>query len=240
MSEKEQSQAKHTEHLTPGGEADLPPELKAIEAELAALRPRSNRLDRERLIFLAGQQAATEGKIDPVYRHTARHWPAGFAAMTAVASVLLVMLLIQAQAEPRTEIKYVEVPVKSVAGGQDTDLPSSPPERGPVDRSPGSPEPTPEPASRPGLLASAGFGWLLLADRTRLGQDAPYPRLLDRVLREGIDTWELPVSTAGPAGASAPLPYRELRDRLLGKQTPERARPDHSLMHTMPNSGANS
>ncbi|GAG50664.1 unnamed protein product, partial [marine sediment metagenome] len=68
MSEEEKH--KNAEDLTASGadrsatpnargpsEEDLPPSLKAIEAELAALTPRTDRLDRERVIFLAGQQS---------------------------------------------------------------------------------------------------------------------------------------------------------------------------------------
>jgi len=71
----EERKEEHAEDLSVGGpagpsppdvrraaEEDLPPELKAIEAELASLTPRTDRLDRERLIFLAGQQS--------VYRDT--------------------------------------------------------------------------------------------------------------------------------------------------------------------------
>ena len=89
-------------------EEDLPPGLKAIEAELASLVPRTDRLDRERLIFLAGQQSVsvegtrdTKGTVPFSLREnrdsprTRWAWPAAFAAMTAVAAALLVMLLLQ-------------------------------------------------------------------------------------------------------------------------------------------------
>ena len=70
-------------------------ELKAFEAELAMLRPREDRLDRERLIFLAGQ-ASVSGTADDRRAHLGRWaWPTSFAAMTAVAAVLFVMLFTQ-------------------------------------------------------------------------------------------------------------------------------------------------
>jgi hypothetical protein len=74
-------------------------ELKAFEAKLAALTPRDDRLDRERLIFLAGQASVTaDAGRSPAYvvgwrRHPA--WPAAFAAMTAVAATLLCVLITQ-------------------------------------------------------------------------------------------------------------------------------------------------
>jgi len=79
---------------TAGG---LSPELQSFEARLAKLAPRDDRLDRERLIFLAGQAsitAANDGTSLPVHdwrRHPA--WPAAFAGMSALAATLLAILL---------------------------------------------------------------------------------------------------------------------------------------------------
>jgi hypothetical protein len=69
--------------------ADWRPDLKAIEAQLAALRPREDGLDRERLMFLAGQASVRRPEL------TARRWawPASFAAMTAAAVLLLAIVL---------------------------------------------------------------------------------------------------------------------------------------------------
>ena len=66
-----------------------PHELKSFEALLAALAPREDRLDRERLIFLAGQAS-----VSPAVtwrRHPA--WPAAFATMSAIAATLLFVLV---------------------------------------------------------------------------------------------------------------------------------------------------
>ena len=65
------------------GDWELPSDLKPLEAKLATLRPRQDRLDRERLIFLAGRASAP----------AARRWPVAFAAMTAVAATLLGLLV---------------------------------------------------------------------------------------------------------------------------------------------------
>jgi hypothetical protein len=64
-------------------------ELKSFEAKLAALIPRDDRLDRERLAFLAGQ--ASMNPNTRWQRHPA--WPAAFAAMSVLAATLLMMLV---------------------------------------------------------------------------------------------------------------------------------------------------
>lgn len=66
-----------------------PIELQATESRLRLLAPRADRMDRERLIFLAGKAS-----VEVVQLPTARWaWPASLAAMTALAATLLVMLL---------------------------------------------------------------------------------------------------------------------------------------------------
>ena len=77
-------------------------ELAAIEAELASLTPGPSRLDRDRTMFLAGQASAgskTTPTVSTLAASTlaARRWPIGFAAMTAVAGCLLVVLIVQQQ-----------------------------------------------------------------------------------------------------------------------------------------------
>lgn len=75
---------------------DLPEELKLLESQLKSLKPRPDRLARERLMFLAGQASVEEAHMPP--RGALRQrwaWPASFATMTAVAATLFVMLLTQ-------------------------------------------------------------------------------------------------------------------------------------------------
>jgi hypothetical protein len=69
---------------------DLPSELGALAAQLKTLVPRADRLDRERLMFLAGRAAAAPEFDSRV--HWA--WPAAFVAMTALAATLLVVLVV--------------------------------------------------------------------------------------------------------------------------------------------------
>jgi hypothetical protein len=73
--------------------------LQSFEARLAQLSPRGDRLDRERLIFLAGQASVANedfGRLPPgVAWHSHAGWPAAFATMSAVAATLLVMLIMR-------------------------------------------------------------------------------------------------------------------------------------------------
>src|SRR5262245_44662007 len=80
---------------------DLPEQLKSFEAHLAAVSPRTDRLDRERLAFLAGQasvsaSAATDGVRSSSWR---RHpaWPTACAGMSAIAASLLVALVLRSE-----------------------------------------------------------------------------------------------------------------------------------------------
>lgn len=96
----------------PPASAEEARELAAIEAELASFTPGPARLDRDRTMFLAGR-ASVGAKTTPTVSTrvastraastlaastlAARRWPIGFAAMTAVAGCLLVVLIVQQQ-----------------------------------------------------------------------------------------------------------------------------------------------
>lgn len=246
MSEEEKE--KHAEDVTAAGvgrsstpEEDLPPDLKAIEAELASLTPRTGRLDRERLIFLAGQQSVAAGDAGPANRRGGWGWPGAFAAMTAVAATLLVMLL--SQLEAPGEVPIVEVPSgPTIEDGAppEQESPGSFPDDGRVAPLPSPPEPSPKPAPRRSLFASVGLEWIRLPERGELGSEASYPRLLDRVLAGEIDDWPLPARVEGPRRASAPVSYRELLNQELGNPTPDKRVPDRPLIKTLLYPGANS
>jgi len=75
----------------------LPDDLKLVEARWSALRPRDDRLDRERLIFLAGR-ASVEAERESSKTwlglpFVQNGWAAAFAAMSAIAAALLVALV---------------------------------------------------------------------------------------------------------------------------------------------------
>jgi len=76
-------------------------DLSQLEASLAALVPRADRLNRDRLMFLAGQAAAEArlGQVSAVPVQPSRRagwfWPAATATMTALAASLLVTLAVR-------------------------------------------------------------------------------------------------------------------------------------------------
>ena len=77
----------------------LSDDLKRFAEDLSSLRPREDRLDRERLAFLAGQASMATGNTQSIsHRSGWRHhqaWPAAFGAMSMVAATLLLMLVMR-------------------------------------------------------------------------------------------------------------------------------------------------
>src|SRR5262245_35072314 len=99
MSESEDAAMKSDDEFpTDRPNWDLPRDLGAIEAQLAALAPRDDRLDRERLMFLAGQASVApanqqHGRLGFNSPRNVRMWQAAFAGMTVVATSLLALLV---------------------------------------------------------------------------------------------------------------------------------------------------
>lgn len=77
------------------GKSERENELTALEARLGAFRPGASRLDRDRVMYLAGQAAGLKQRADA--RSRPWRWPSAFAAMTTVAAALLVALVIERQ-----------------------------------------------------------------------------------------------------------------------------------------------
>lgn len=101
---------KPTDHV-PG---ELPKDLQSLEARLSALSPREDRLNRERIAFLAGQASVVATKERPIsllgMSVDAKMWPRAFAAMTVIAATLLMMLLTRPSIiNDRSAIGYGEV-----------------------------------------------------------------------------------------------------------------------------------
>jgi hypothetical protein len=190
-------------------------DLKAFEAALGDLRPRTDRLDarwRSRLAeeasFLpspSGRGAGGEGcEFTGAHRYVClycgddapitsgvRRWalPAALSAMTTVAAALLVMLVAR--------------PAPPMAAGVDDHANSASFEKR------RSPENT---------LAKDGA----LEPRRFLSREAaPYLALRDQVLRDGVESWQFPVSAFAPSATAtteSPVTYREQLDRLLKQQ----------------------
>jgi len=183
--------------------AELPAELKAFEARLAALTPRPDRLDREALLFEAGRASAEVGS-----RHRWA-WPSAFGAMATVAAVLLAVVLLQPDPQPVVEYVYVERPAE--------------PEPIPAEEVPQVPEspvlpqmPAKVPAERSeSLMATAVREWLGVGSL----ESSPRQRQLEALLAQGPDAIRLPSDSPKndrDAGhATDPQPYWRLRDTLL-------------------------
>lgn len=81
----------------------------AFEADLAALRPRSDQIDRDRLMYLAGQATATP-------RRPRSRWIAAWATTVAASAAIgVVLTLVLARPEPKfvNRIVYVPVPARA-------------------------------------------------------------------------------------------------------------------------------
>jgi hypothetical protein len=194
--------------------------LNAFEASLRSLRPRADRLDPRWRSLLAEEASLMsplspgEGKGEcckrsgghrfvcircgreaPTNRGVRRWtWPAAFSTMTAVAAVLLTMLVIRT--EPRIAERGGEqgVAMPGLPSGNRT-------ENGRPDES-----------------------WLAGANLSRrplvLGTDEmSYLTLRDQVLRDGIESWKSPApAVVVTRTTESPLSYRQQLDLLLKQQ----------------------
>ena len=109
----------------------LSSELAEFAAQLRRLEPRDDRLDRERIAFLAGQASMVERSADAdrvsLSRVRSRVWPAAFAAMTGAAATLLALLLMRPAAVPGPAVVNDERrpsagPVVAEGGSVDTSV----------------------------------------------------------------------------------------------------------------------
>jgi hypothetical protein len=85
----------------PNNQDELPAELTALERELAAFTPAAPRLDRDRLMFVAGRASADAARGGHRFV-TTRFWQAATAISTA-ASITLAVILIGQSMPPRVQ-----------------------------------------------------------------------------------------------------------------------------------------
>ena len=171
---------------------------KPIEPLLRQLRPRASTVDRDRLMFLAGQAAASPA-ASPIRRWI---WPAATAVATCAALVLAVLLLIRPEPQVIREIVYVPQPVSGAT--QNVVATSHPqPDRPPERAADAAPQPEPPPYRR--------------ADPSALVADN-YLALRDLALAHGVDA--LPRFTGDGGGTTAPATSRELLESLLNGSGP--------------------
>jgi hypothetical protein len=111
-------------------------ELTPFEAAFAALKPSAAEPDRETLFFQAGQAAALRGLGNRPSRLARWGWPAAFSAMTAVAAMLLTMLVFRAEPRPMAPASgpAPEIAITQPGAGSlpDLDLPRSDATAGPA------------------------------------------------------------------------------------------------------------
>ncbi|HUT92254.1 MAG TPA: hypothetical protein VMY37_22355 [Thermoguttaceae bacterium] len=222
-------------------EDELPPDLKAVEDELASLRPRDDRLDRERLAFLAGQ-ASVGGRSAERGAAAARWaWPGACAGMTAVAATLLVALLVRPEPQVVERVRIVRVPVPA----QVDEVPRSDADPRVADVLPNPWRPASPSRVEPRDSASRRPGPPAQADWSRFGSRREYLETIDRMLARGKDRWSQPAAVSGGGDqrpeaptSDAPPPYREWLRTMLDDQ----ARVDRPNARTTgPNrAGANS
>jgi len=198
------------------------PELKEIREALGSLVPRTDRLNRERLMFLAGQ--ASVGKPSeqlPRTRVWSRWgWPAAFSAMSAVAASLLVTVAVRP--EPQVVVRVVERVVPAPVSQAEAKTAQS----APAGDAPGAVQEQDQPSgagASPGResVPSEWFAWAALVGRSDGSSTEPsYPQLREQLLAHGVESWEYPAApTAAPTSTSdGPMPYRDQWDRILQQQ----------------------
>ncbi len=207
--------------------SELPAELKAIEAELAALVPRTDEVDRERLIFLAGQASSQKKKGLRGARASGMSWPIATAAMTALAASLLVVLVTRPAPEVITKIVYLDQeesrPVEDKSVGR-VEPEASPPDALPV-----------EPDRWEDLPRSPALAWIDFPARDRVRREAGYLAQLDRMLdrrasfsADGLYEPTLRPPSSDNKRAAAPVTYHSLLDSLIETPKPRTDQPDSS------------
>ncbi len=100
-------------HSNPSRPDDFPSDLKAFEAALGGLVPAEGRLDRDRLMYLAGAAAATPGSSRPTTRFArlpALLWPVATAALFLITIGLGAVVALR---EPTERIVYVDRPARA-------------------------------------------------------------------------------------------------------------------------------
>jgi hypothetical protein len=174
-------------------EESLGKDLKAAEAALGSLVPRSSRIDRDRLMFLAGQAAGrgqgsgvggqalgVGGQVIPSWL-----WPAATAAMVLVSVTLGGLLW--SRSGPETIERIVYVPVERPAPSSPTVVQSTTPE--------------PQIPRITNTLGSLVLGGSIQAD---------YLRLRNQVLVSGLDALPEPRHAASNTKSPEPSDYRQL------------------------------
>jgi hypothetical protein len=167
-------------------EHETSPELNAIEQALASFAPAAPRLDRDRLMFLAGQVGAHEvgGRRSEVGR-AAWFWPASSATLAATSLALAIALFARPAPQPQLIVRDATAP-PAVA-----------------------PEPSVAVDER---VATAPLRMATLAMNSPVKSGESYLKTRDVAFRMGLDALGRP--TAGGSGVSPGTTYIELLEGL--------------------------
>lgn len=178
---------------------------ETLETLLRTLAPTPPALERERLMYLAGQAAARPARF---WGDAHWGWPASLTGVSALAAAALLALLLRGAADPLPDAAPILI----------AEQPPLPAERESAahDGGPAAPAPALPTFAPPGLRPSPRGEW---ADRLRW-RDVPaeggYLAVRERVAAWGVSAWPAPrvVAAALPA-AGVPPSRRELLDELL-------------------------
>jgi hypothetical protein len=197
-------------------EADTPQELKTLESALGSLPPAALRLDRDRLMYLAGQ-ASGQPQV-PAAGGPGRSWfwPTATAAMGAVAAALLLLVLNSPGPQVIERVVYIPSDAVSQTDERTNDAIAAQPHGRELALQRWAPRV--EPGS------SFGSGLLGLIDPVERPE---YLRVRDQVLAFGVDTWQRPAAGGSSQPGQAPS-YREALDSLLRPNPTTRPEPPDS------------
>ncbi len=188
----------HEQHAHRFGETRQPASgLESFEAALADLQPRRDRLDTDRLLFLAGQQSAVRSRWG---------WSLFSSAMTGLvsvaATVLIMMAVSNSAVAPGNRAAGEDRVVESSAGQAERPL------RDELDMRLVE---TDRPANDPTLTVMPSVRNASLRVRAnRIGA-------IDRMLREGGSPWQGSRAASKSDDEPSQPYYRQMRE-LLGRQ----------------------
>jgi hypothetical protein len=90
-------------------EYEINGELAAVEAALASLKPGASGINRDRMMFLAGQASVSVPSPPPVRRSTPWHWPVAAAASLCLAIGFGCLFFFFGSPRGEKQIVYVDV-----------------------------------------------------------------------------------------------------------------------------------
>jgi hypothetical protein len=200
-------------------------DLKTFEAALASLAPRSDRLDRDRLMFLAGQQSRTgfqpveRSRVGQAERSPTKKskmpWPTAFCAMTAVAAVLAIILAVRPSAPTSNEIA---TNVNGKNSPPTVESPSNHPPIPSIDDKENDKNASPLLAFVHSFLSGANSA--KASELNHSSANPPiYPTLRDRMLRQGAADWRIADNIANylPKNISEPSNRQDLLKEYLSE-----------------------